>query len=395
MIEMEAIRNGEVMSEWVEKRLGDVCEIVDGDRGANYPSKNELTPEGFCLFLNTGNVTKMGFKFDNNQYISRKKDDLLRKGKLQIDDIVLTTRGTVGNVAFYTSKVPFENVRINSGMVLLRAKDGYIPKYLYSFFRSYTMQKSIEMYSSGSAQPQLPIKDMRKIKIVIPSLPTQTRIADILAAYDDTIENNNRRIALLEKAARELYREWFVRFRFPGYEGVKIVNGLPEGWEVKRLGEVIYFSNGKTRPESIGNIPVYGGNGILSFCDASNQENGIIIGRVGAYCGSVFYERGLHWVSDNAIAAKNKENCFMDFAFHLLIQLNLNQRQTGTGQPLLTQDLLSKIKIVLPPYGLMRSFSDSASNSKILGDNIQAQSQNLARQRDFLLQRLMSGKLEV
>ena len=90
--------------------IGEMAEIIDGDRGKNYPQQHEFLDEGYCLFLNTGNVTKAGFSFDSNQFISKEKCDLLRKGKLQRHDIVYTTRGTVGNAAFYSDSIPYEHV---------------------------------------------------------------------------------------------------------------------------------------------------------------------------------------------------------------------------------------------------------------------------------------------
>ena len=94
--------------------IGEMAEIIDGDRGKNYPHQHEFLDEGYCLFLNTGNVTKAGFSFDSNQFISKEKCDLLRKGKLQRHDIVYTTRGTVGNAAYYSDSIPYEHVSHNS-----------------------------------------------------------------------------------------------------------------------------------------------------------------------------------------------------------------------------------------------------------------------------------------
>ena len=97
-----------------------VCTIIDGDRGKNYPKQDEFSDTGYCLFLNAKNVTATGFSFENRMFITKEKDDALHNGKLERGDVVLTTRGTLGNLAFYDDSVPFENVRINSGMVILR-----------------------------------------------------------------------------------------------------------------------------------------------------------------------------------------------------------------------------------------------------------------------------------
>ena len=228
------------MSEWKKVKLGDVCQIIDGDRGKNYPKNNEFFGSGYCLFLNTGNVTKEGFSFANNQFITKEKDELLRKGKIQRGDLILTTRGTIGNIAYYTNHIKYENVRINSGMVILRVnKENVDASFLYQLVRSKESRTYINSFCTGSAQPQLPIKNLSQICFEIPSLSTQHRIATILSRYDSLIENYQKQIKLLEEAAQRLYKEWFVDFHFPGYENAMIVDGVPEGWEKKKVGDMI------------------------------------------------------------------------------------------------------------------------------------------------------------
>ena len=116
------------------------------------------------------------------------------------------------------------------------------------------------------------------------------------------------------------------------------------------LRDVIHFKNGKKRPASEGNIPVYGGNGVLGYAGESNYEHCIIIGRVGAYCGSVYLEEGKCWVSDNAIAAVPTGGNDIRFFYYLLKGLRLNERHIGTSQPLLTQEILNKINCEVPSY---------------------------------------------
>ena len=118
----------------------------------------------------------------------------------------------------------------------------------------------------------------------------------------------------------------------------------------QKLSTILQFKNGKKRPQSEGSIPVYGGNGILGFTDQSNNDNCLAIGRVGAYCGSVYYENGPCWISDNAIAAIAKENADIAYAYYLLKAQHLNKRQIGTSQPLLTQEILNIIEVELLPY---------------------------------------------
>lgn len=166
---------------WEYIRFGKAIEIIDGDRGVNYPKQEEFYETGECLFLNAGNVTKNGFDFSSCSYITKEKDQVLRKGKLQTGDVVLTTRGTVGNVAFLNETLTFAPMRINSGMVILRNLGIVSSEYIYTALRHEGLQKSMMMYASGSAQPQLPIKDMRRIKIIKPDDVTMERFTEFVS----------------------------------------------------------------------------------------------------------------------------------------------------------------------------------------------------------------------
>lgn len=116
------------------------------------------------------------------------------------------------------------------------------------------------------------------------------------------------------------------------------------------LSDILKFKNGKKRPKEGGTVPVYGGNGILGYSNSSNSEECIIIGRVGAYCGNVYYEKNKCWISDNAISAYVKEGIDMVYAYYLLKSLHLNRRKIGTSQPLLTQEILNNIEAPIIPY---------------------------------------------
>ena len=164
--------------------MTEVCEIIDGDRGKNYPTQEEFFDEGYCLFLNAKNVTKQGFNFSDCMFITKEKDATLRKGKLQRGDVVLTTRGTLGNLAFYTEEIPFENMRINSGMVILRMNRAILDETF--FIEQFRMQLDDikARIANGSAQPQLPISTMNKIRLLMPDLEEQRRFADFVLQVD-------------------------------------------------------------------------------------------------------------------------------------------------------------------------------------------------------------------
>lgn len=197
---------GEIPENWEMVNFGQFertkIEIIDGDRGINYPKNSEFSKEGYCLFLNTKNIPSDKFDFSECNFITKEKDELLRKGKLQAGDIVLTTRGTVGNAAIYNEKVSYENMRINSGMIILRnTGKNFLTKFVHLLLIGPIIQKQFKNYGSGSAQPQLPINVLQKIDLIKPPLPEQREIAEILSTID-------RKIGI-EQKKKGLYEELF------------------------------------------------------------------------------------------------------------------------------------------------------------------------------------------
>mgnify|MGYP001039719736 CR=1 FL=1 len=169
--------------------MTDICDIIDGDRGKNYPKSEEILDDGYCLFLNAKNVTQKGFDFENCNFITREKDDALRNGKLSRGDVVLTTRGTVGNLAYYSKNVPYENIRINSGMVILRMNRSILNEIYFIELFKMKLSDIKEKIASGSAQPQLPISTMNKIILMIPPLELQNQFASFVKEIDKSGSN--------------------------------------------------------------------------------------------------------------------------------------------------------------------------------------------------------------
>ena len=189
--------------------MTEICQIIDGDRGKNYPKADDFFDKGDCLFLNAKNVTKAGFNFDECMFITKDKDNVLRKGKLQRGDIILTTRGTIGNLAFYTDDVPYRDIRINSGMVILRMNREYInPIYFIEQFKM-QLENIKRKIASGTAQPQLPISTMNKIKVIIPDIRLQANFANFVHEVDREKERIQRSAALLETLKRSLMQQYF------------------------------------------------------------------------------------------------------------------------------------------------------------------------------------------
>ena len=188
------LRFKEFTSDWEVDNLSDLSLIIDGDRGKNYPKEKDFFDDEFCLFLNAGNVTKLGFDFKNKLFITKEKDQSLRNGKLKRNDIVLTTRGTVGNVVLYNNDIPFDNIRINSGMVIVRNKNKIIPEYLYSYMKSPMFESQVNKANFGSAQPQLTIKGLAKFKVSYPDEKEQTKVSNFLSLIDKKIELQSKKI---------------------------------------------------------------------------------------------------------------------------------------------------------------------------------------------------------
>ena len=244
--------------DWQEVKLGDLpIKIIDNDRGENYPQKNEFSNEGHCLFLNTKNVTKSGFSFSKLNFITEQKDKILRQGKLQRKDLVLTTRGTVGNVAYYNEKISYNNIRINSGMVIIRP-DGIDENFNYQLFKY--LKNIFTNFISGSAQPQLPIRDLKTISILFPPLPEQKAIAEVLSSLDDKINLLQKQNQTLENTAQTLFRKYFIQDK-------------KKDWEKKPLS---YFGNiicGKTPSKKI--TEYFGGK--IPFIKIPDMHNNVFV----------------------------------------------------------------------------------------------------------------------
>ena len=203
--------------DWEEMALGDknLLKIVDGDRGKNYPRKSDFQDDGYCLFMNTKNVRTEGFLFDTKMFITKEKDELMGKGKLTRNDVVMTTRGTIGNLGVYDNNVPFENIRINSGMLIFRPNQEVLSsQYLFELFRSGIMKSLIKKHVSGAAQPQLPIKTLVNFSLPIPkSLKKQGLIVQKLNALQNETKKleviYTQKIADLEEIKKSVLQKAF------------------------------------------------------------------------------------------------------------------------------------------------------------------------------------------
>jgi type I restriction enzyme S subunit len=182
---------GLIPKEWEIRSIAESgVKLIDGDRGANYPSDQDFTTgSGHCVFLSAKNVTRSGFRFDTRQFVSKDKDRVLGTGKLVRDDVIVTTRGTVGNFAHYSHSIPFDHIRINSGMLILRsAQSNLLPEFLYLSLKEHLFDRENSRKGSGSAQPQLPARDFQSFLLVIPDQEEQQKIMALSSMKDQTIK---------------------------------------------------------------------------------------------------------------------------------------------------------------------------------------------------------------
>ena len=216
------LTEGANCSKWIKSTIGAEFKCIDGDRGKNYPKKEDYQTEGYCLFLSTKNVRKFGFLFDDKVFISKQKHEQLRNGTLERDDLIITTRGTLGHIASYDKNVPFDVVRINSGMLILRkTKQNLLNEFMMLLLASPKFQRIIEEQRTGSAQPQLPAKILKEFEIELPSLDEQKLIVQKVESYfeliektEETVQSAQKRVNLLTQSilakafSGELTAEW-------------------------------------------------------------------------------------------------------------------------------------------------------------------------------------------
>jgi type I restriction enzyme S subunit len=429
--------------EWQVSTLENApLEIIDGDRGTNYPNQAEFSATGYCLFLNAGNVTTNGFRFSDCVFITAGKDASLRKGKLNRKDVILTTRGTVGNTAFFDGSVPFDHIRINSGMVILRAQTPALePLYLYLFVRSALFHAQVSALRTGSAQPQLPIRDINRIEIPLPPPEEQRAIANILGTLDDKIELNRRMNETLEAMARALFKSWFVDFDpvrakaegrdpglpkpvadlFPARLIASELGDIPEGWKFQSFASTVEIISGGTPKTSVpaywdGDIPWFSivdaptGTDVwvvdtekkITQAGVENSSTRILpvgttiisargtIGRVALVGVPMAMNQSCYGIKGKVGA----HGLFTYFSMQELVA-DLQQYAHGSVFDTITRDTLAGISVVVPPKTVVETFEKIASpilervRQTILNTRI------IATIRNALLPKLISGELRI
>lgn len=356
--------------------------IIDGDRGKNYPKSGDFSINADCLFLSAKNVTDDGFKFSELQFISDKKDSLMGKGKLRRNDIVITTRGTVGNIAWFNNAVPYHSVRINSGMVIIRNESLELDtEFLYKTLNSKTIKNQIKRTVFGSAQPQLTLDLIRDFKISLPPLLEQQKIAAILRTWDDAIEKIEKLISTYQKQKNLIRNE--------------ILKPLT-GWQKKALGDVcvLHYGKGINRDHYAedGDTYVYGTSGQIGKTKLEHQFLGpsIVIGRKGTINYPILIDSGQKFrVIDTAYFLETKEN--VTFLFYLIDALNLLKLNEASGVPSLSRDTLYNIKINFPSIIEQKKIAEVLVAADNAIDCLKKKKILFQTQKRGLMQKLLTG----
>lgn len=405
--------------EWKKYRLGDLaCSIQTGPFGSqlhqsDYSSNG--TPVIMPKDMMDGKISE--------SLIARVADDhveRLKRHKVKSGDVVYSRRGDVGRCALITDKE--DGWLCGTGCLKVELNEQKVlPSFLFYILQRKDSVGWVENHAVGSTMPNLNTGILSKLPVMLPTLKEQQCIASILSAYDKLIENNNKRIRILEKMAENLYKEWFVRFRFPGHESVPMENGLPKGWRRVKISKSLHTCSGGTPSRS---HREYYDNGEIQWVKTGEIQDSVIInteecitelgvkkssakilprntlllamygvniGKVGILAQNMACNQAAcAFLPDN----ENSSFCYL-FYFLKSIREYLLLIGFGAAQQNLSQALIGNIRIVLPEKEVILQYESQAGKIMDCITKIKVQNSNLARQRDLLLPRLMSGKLSI
>ena len=382
---------------WTACRIGQVVEVQQG-LCINSKSSHLLEKSGIPLLRITDLINNTQIQFINAQKVNKK---FISKKT----DLIFTRTGQVGLV--FKNRIGV--IHNNCFSIIPSSKIYFV--FLFYFLKQKTIYEYVNGVAGGAAQPDLGHGPFKSIPFHYPPLPIQRKIAAILSAYDDLIENNNRRIAILEKMAEEIYREWFVRMRFPGHEKVKFHKGVPEGWREARLGRLVRMVMGQSPKSEFYNItgeglPFNQGVGTYGhrfprkevYCTSPGRiaEEGNVLFSVRAPVGRINIA-DCKMIIGRGLAALTHKRGFNSYLFYMLKYFFSSEDLIGNGAIFSSvgKDELQAFKVLDPEEKLIKSFNDIAGSidRKII---THAKSKDvLIGTRDLLLSRLITGKLSV
>ncbi len=382
------------MSSWPSVKLGEVClSIVDGDH-QSMPISDSGIP-----FITISDIKDNRIDFTSARFVPLEYyaalDDTRKPYK---GSVLYSVKGSFGIPVYVDSYRPFTFQR---DIAIMKCKAELNPHYLYYVLKSPEYYKIADSLAIGSAQRALTLKTLRNLEIPFPDNKTQQQMVDYLSGYDNLIENNQRQIKLLEEAAQRQYKEWFVDLRFPEHENVSVVDGVPEGWHLGTLAEIVAFKRGNTitKTEVIeGKVPVVaGGLEPAYFHNSANTKAPVItVSGSGANAGytRLYYENV--FASDCSFAdAEATPYIYFVYCFLKQNSEKIDALQKGSAQPHVYAKDINAIAISIPPVDLINKFCKCTN---ALFDSIgilQKQILSAKEARDRLLLKLMSGEIEI
>lgn len=387
---------------WGRCTVGDLidsclAEVKTGPFGTQLKASDYVehgTPVINVRNIGFGSIRDEKLEFIAEETVQRLSSHLLRAG-----DIVFGRKGAVERHAFIRDA----QVRWFQGSDCLRLRitsgEEVLARYLsYAFLTPEHQAWMMQQCSHGATMASLNQDIIKRIPLNLPSLLAQRRIISILSVYDDLIENNTRRIEILEEMARRLYEEWFVQFRFPGHEGVEFKESelglIPERWQVLRLGDCVELAYGKAlkaQDRVPGDYPVYGSSGVVgTHCECLVEGPGIVVGRKGNV-GSVFWSDVSFFPIDTTYYVRS-EVPFSYVYFNLQRQRFLNNDAAVPG---LNREQAYALPFLLPEQDVLLRFSSEWESIYGLLRRLERINVNLRAQRDLLLPKLISGEIDV
>lgn len=381
---------------WEKVKLGDISlNIQTGPFGSQlhqYDYSETGIPVVMPKDLVGGKISELSIARVSEDHVQRLKRHVIHNG-----DILYSRRGDVGRCAFATEH---EKGWLCGTGCLRVTVDTRIASNKFVFYQLQQPKTIgwVEKHAVGATMLNLNTTILSNIPVCLPPIKIQRRIADILSAYDDLIENNRKQIKLLEEAAQRLYKEWFVNLRFPGHEHTKITDGVPDGWARHNVNEVVTFHRGyDLTKENMqkGSYPVVGSTSVIGYHDKYKIAGpGIVTGRSGSLGQfQLIWEN--YWPHNTSLYISDFKNHDIFYVFSLLQTLDFSALNNGGAIPTLNRNTLSNIEIIEPSARLQTKYSVIANYLYSEINIKQNEIKILVQARDRLLPKLMSGEVEV
>lgn len=399
---------------WETKKLDDVADFCLGKMLDKRKNKGVLRP-----YLANVNVRWGEFVFNDLREMKFEEHEHDKYG-LRFGDIVMCEGGEPGRCAIWKDHRP--GIMIQKALHRIRPHKTIDNHFLYYTFLHYGNVGLFSPLFTGSTIKHLPREKLAKVEVPLPPLPTQRKIASILSAYDDLIENNTRRIAILEQMAQALYREWFVHFRFPGHENVKLVDSplgkIPEGWEVTTLGQVASINSQSIKkgnePEQIHYIDIksvstgrINDTRSLPFSEAPGRARRVVrhgdtiwsTVRPNLKSYSIILDPPDDSIASTGFAVLTPNTIPFSFLYFATtteeFATYLVNHASGSAYPAVNAKDFENAEFIVPPKPLAEQFHKLAGKMLVLAHRLLRKNENLRTTRDLLLPKLISGKLDV